>query len=83
MNRELVEIVGQYALLLERADETEIPLETAVRLQEDLAFRLQKLNPGDRTEFIRVLMEIAKEMSSAEDREILERLPDEAGILES
>jgi hypothetical protein len=80
MNRELVEIVAQYALFLERADESEIPLETAVRQQEDLAFRLQKLNSEDRNEFIRLLLEIANEMSSTGDRQILERLPDDVGI---
>lgn len=44
MNRELVEIVAQYALFLERADESGLSLATAVRLQEDLAYRLQKLS---------------------------------------
>jgi hypothetical protein len=82
MNRELVEIVAQYALFLERADESEIPLETAVRQQEDLAFRLQKLNSEDRSEFVRLLLEIANEISSADDRQILQRLPDDVGIRE-
>ena len=80
MNRELVEIVAQYALFLERADESEIPLETAVRQQEDLATRLQRLGAQEREEFIRLLQEIADQTSSSEDREILRRLPDDVGI---
>ncbi len=79
MNRELVEIVAQYVLFLER-EESEIPLETAVKQQEDLAYRLQKMTEDDRKEFVRVLADVARNMRSENDREILGRLPEEAGI---
>ena len=80
MKRALVEIVAQYALFLERAGESELPLEVSVRQQEDLAFRLQKLDPEERSEFIELLREVAGEMSSEEDRRILQRLPADVGI---
>ncbi|PYQ47122.1 MAG: hypothetical protein DMF78_24545 [Acidobacteria bacterium] len=80
MNRQLVEIVAQYALFLERASESEISLETIVRQQEDLAARLQKFSRDERQQFIQLLSEIAEETSSKEEREILLRLPDDVGI---
>jgi hypothetical protein len=80
VTRELVEIVAQYALFLERADESEIPLEVAVRQQEDLAFRLQRLSPVDRQEFVRLLVAVAKDVPTEGERQILLRLPDDVGI---
>lgn len=80
MNRTLVEIIVQYALFLERADESEIPLEMAVRQQEDLAFRLQKLSSIEREDFLRILEEIANGMASEEERKVLLRLPEDVGL---
>jgi hypothetical protein len=80
VNRHLVEIVAQYALFLERAPESEIPLETVVRQQEDLAACLQELSGDERHQFIQLLSEIAKETPAKEEREILLRLPDDVGI---
>jgi hypothetical protein len=80
MNRDLVEIIARYAILLEQADESELPLETAVRHQESLAFHLQRLSPEERRQFIQLLSEVASGVSSEEEREILSRLPDDVGI---
>jgi hypothetical protein len=80
MNSVLVGIIAQYALFLERADESEMPLEMVVRQQEDLAFRLQQLSTLERSEFVQILSALAHDVSNDEDREILLRLPDETGI---
>jgi len=80
MNSVLVGIIAQYALFLERADESAMPLEMVVRQQEDLAFRLQQLSTLERLEFVRILSAFADDVSNDEDREILLRLPDETGI---
>jgi hypothetical protein len=80
MSRELVEIIARYALLLEQAHESELPLETAVRHQEELASHLQRLSPEERREFIRLLAQVASGLSSQEERQILARLPDDVGI---
>jgi hypothetical protein len=80
MKRLLVEIVGQYAIFLQEVSESELSLETVVRHQEDLAAKLQRLTPDERHEFITLLAQIANGLSANEDREILRRLPDDAGI---
>ena len=80
MNRELVEIIAEYALFLEKASEAEISLETAVRQEEDLAYRLQKLSMEDRQTFIETLAEVANDFPVATDRQILLALPDAFGI---
>ena len=80
MNRHLVEIVAQYAICLEQTSESEFALETIVRHQEDLASKLQRLTPDERQQFIALLSEIAKGLPASEEREILLRLPDDAGI---
>jgi hypothetical protein len=78
MNRLLVELVAQYALFLERATE-DTSLETVVRQQEDMAARLQQLDPKDRALFLKTLEQIAKE-AEGEERDILLRLPEETGL---
>jgi hypothetical protein len=80
MIRLLVEIVAQYAICLEQSSESEFSLETAVRHQEDLAAKLQRLTPDERQQFISLLSEIANGLPSSEERGILLRLPDDAGI---
>jgi len=74
-----VELIAQYVLFLEHI-ENGVPLEAIVTRQEDLAERLQRLSPEDRAQFVRLLDQIAAETSSPEDRGILSRLPDDAGI---
>ncbi len=80
MNKALVELIAQFAVFLELADESEIPLETAVRQQEEMAFRMQKLSAEERTEFVRILHEVAEEEPFQAHREILRRLPEDVGI---
>ena len=80
MNRLLVEIVAQFALCLEQVSESGLSLETVVRYQEDLAAKLQRLTPDERQQFITLLAEVAKGLPSSEERGILLRLPDDAGI---
>jgi hypothetical protein len=76
----LVEIVAHFAVLLELADESEIPLRVAVREQEELAFRLQQLSKDERTEFL-LLQEIAKAETSLERRAILDKIPEDTGLV--
>ena len=80
MIKVLVELIAHFAIFLESADETMIPLETAVQQQEEMAFRLQRLTPEERAEFVRLLALVAEEESSPERRDILKRLPQEIGL---
>jgi len=81
MNRVLIEIVAHLAIFLEQADQDNFSLEQIVRQQEDMVFRLKKLNAGERSEFLRLLKEIASGQESQENRDILERFPEDAGLL--
>jgi hypothetical protein len=80
MIRVLVEIVAEYALFLERADDG-TSLEAFVRQQEDLVAHLQRLDDDDRAAFLNLLAQVAASRKG-EEREILERLPDDAGLRE-
>ena len=79
MNRELVEIIARYALLLEGSGDSEL-LDLAVQHQEDLALRLQRPSAEERQQFIQLLSEIARNLPAEEERKILLRLPDDVGI---
>jgi len=68
------------ALFFETAEESEVSLETAVRQHEEVAYRLQKLSPEERADFIRLLREVAKDERDQTRRELLERLPEDVGI---
>jgi hypothetical protein len=67
MNRQLVEIVAQYAICLEQAAESAFELETIVRHQEDLASKLQWLTLDERRQFIALLSEIANGRPASEE----------------
>ncbi len=81
MNRKLVEIIAHFAVFLELADESEIPLRVAVREQEELAFRLQKLSKDERVEFLQMLREIAQTETSQERRAVIEKIPENTGLI--
>ena len=76
----LVEIIAQAAIFLELSDEETIPLEIAVKQQEDMAFKLQQLSQEERREFIKILNEIAKDNPNREEKEVLLKLPEAVGI---
>lgn len=80
MNRVLVEIFVQFALFLEFTEEDQLELEAKVRLEEEYAYRLQRLGEADRIEFCRVLREVAEELTEGAQREYLEKLPKLIGI---
>ena len=80
MNRVLVEIVAQITLFLEQADESTVDLDAAVKQQEEMAFRLQRLSPEERRKFIAILEEIAAENPFEHQRRILRELPKAVGI---
>ena len=80
MTRELIEIIANLALFLEFSDESVLALEEAVKQQEDISARLQQLSPSQRQEFIETLREIAATLPYREQREYLERFPQEVGI---
>jgi len=79
MNRVLVGLIAEYAVFLERASEG-TSLETVVRQQEDMAARLQQLDSSERERFLDLLQQIAGE-TTGEEREILLRLPEDAGLI--
>jgi hypothetical protein len=80
MNRPLVEIVAQMALFLEQADDSTVGLDAAVKQQEEMAFRLQRLSPEERLKFIEILEEITAENPFEDQRRILRELPKAVGI---
>ena len=80
MTRILVHVIAQAALFLEFADDVTLDPDFAVKQQEDMAFQLQQLPPVDRSEFVRLLNEIACEWPSEQEREYLRALPDAIGI---
>lgn len=76
-----MEIIAHFAVFLELADESEIPLRVAVREQEELAFRLQKLSKDERVEFLQMLREIAQTETSQERRAVIEKIPENTGLI--
>jgi hypothetical protein len=80
MTRVLIQVIAQVAVFLEFADETTLDPDSAVKQQEDMAFQLQQLPPADRSEFIRLLYEIAGEWPSEQKREYLRGFPQAIGI---
>ena len=79
MNRTLVQVIAQVAVFLEFADESVLNLDAAVKLQEDMAFRLPH-GPADRRDFTRLLFEVADEWPSADGRHYLRALPGAIGL---
>jgi 2-oxo-4-hydroxy-4-carboxy--5-ureidoimidazoline (OHCU) decarboxylase len=80
VNRVLVQVIAQLASFLEFAAEDVLELEAAVKQQEDMAFKLQQLTAAERTEFIRLLHQVADESPSAAERAYLRSLPELLGI---
>ena len=80
MNRVLVQVIAQLAIFLEFAAEDVLQLEAAVQQQEDMAFQLQQLTAAERTEFIRVLNQVADEWPYDTGRAYLRSLPEFLGI---
>jgi hypothetical protein len=75
-----VQVIAQAALFLEFADDATLNPDAAVKQQEDLAFLLQQLPPADRSEFIRLLSEVAGEWQGEQERQYLLNLPEAIGI---
>jgi hypothetical protein len=80
VNRALVQVIAQVAVFLEFADGATLDPDAAVRKQEDMAFLLQQLPPADRSQFIRMLSEVAGEWPSKQEQQYLLNLPDAIGI---
>ena len=80
MTRVLVQVIAQLAVFLEFANEATLDPDAAVQQQEYIAFQLQQLPPADRSEFIRLLNEIAGEWRSRQQQEYLRDLPEAIGI---
>ena len=80
MTRVLVQVIAQAALFLEFADDATLDPDSAVKQLEDMAYQLQQLPPVDRSEFVRLLNEIADEWPNKEKRECLLGLPEAFGI---
>ena len=80
VNRVLVQVIAQVALFLEFADDATLNPDDAVKQQEVLAFQLQQLPPADRSEFIRMLSQVAGEWPTDRERQYLLNLPEAIGI---
>ena len=80
VNQILVQVIAQVAVFLEFADDATLDPDAAVRQQEDMAFLLQQLPPADRSEFIRMLSEVAGQWPSKQERQYLLNLPEAIGI---
>jgi hypothetical protein len=80
VNRTLVQVIAQLAIFLEFTTEDVLELQAAVQQQEDMAFRLQQLTAAERTEFIRLLHQVADEWPNDSERAYLRSLPELLGI---
>lgn len=80
MNRTLVEIVADYAVLMELSAEDDVSLETSTRALESIGWRLQGMTPTERGEFAVMIRQVAEERASPAEREFLSNLPDAAGL---
>jgi hypothetical protein len=80
MNQVLVQVIAHVAVFLEFADDATLDPDAAVKQQEDLAFQLQQLPPADRSEFIRMLNEVAGQWPSEQERQYLLSLPEAIGL---
>lgn len=80
MNRTLVQVIAQLAIFLEFTTEDVLEVQAAVQQQEDMAFRLQQLTAAERTEFIRLLHQVADEWPNDSERAYLRSLPELLGI---
>jgi hypothetical protein len=80
VSRTLVQVIAQLAVFLEFADESVLNADDAVKQQEDMAFHLQQLAPADRSEFTRLLNEVAREWPGEQQRKYLRDLPEAIGI---
>jgi hypothetical protein len=81
MIRTLVQLIAEFAITLELADESMISLDTATQMQEEMAFRLQSLTPDERSKFLSALASIAEEETAPGRKAILERLPGDCGLI--
>jgi hypothetical protein len=80
VNRVLVQVIAQLAIFLEFATEDVLQLDWAVKQQEDMAYGLQQLAPAERTEFIRLLNQVADQWPNDTERAHLRSLPEAVGI---
>jgi hypothetical protein len=80
VNQVLVQVIAQVAVFMEFADDATLNPDAAVKQQEDLAFQLQQLAPADRSEFIRLLSEVAGQWPNERERQFLLDLPEAIGI---
>jgi hypothetical protein len=80
VNRVLVQVIAQLAIFLEFAAEDVLQLDWAVKQQEDMAYGLQQLTSAERTEFIRLLNQVADEWPNDTERAYLRSLPEAVGI---
>jgi hypothetical protein len=80
VNQVLVQVIAQVAVFMEFADDATLDPDAAVKQQEDLAFQLQQLPPADRSEFIRLLSEVAGQWPNERERQFLLGLPEAIGI---
>jgi hypothetical protein len=82
MKNVLVEIVADFALLMEFAGEDEVSLETSTRALETLGWQLKKLDADERDEFIAAIRAEAKRRAAPGEREFLLGLPEAAGLID-
>jgi hypothetical protein len=75
----LVEIVAEFLLSIEKAPDDRIDPDFAVQLEEDVAYRLQSLDPASRGELARILRTVAAGTANAEDAAFIRELPDALG----
>jgi hypothetical protein len=80
VNRVLVQVIAQMAVFLEFADDATLDPDASVQQLEDMASQLQQLPPAHRSEFIRMLSEVAREWPSEREQQYLLDLPEAIGI---
>jgi hypothetical protein len=75
-----VRVIAHVAVFLEFADDATLDADAAVQQLEDMASQLQQLAPTERSQFIRLLDEVAQDWPSEQQRHYLHDLPAAIGI---
>jgi len=82
VNDTLIEIIADFAVLMEFADDSQISPETAANALESMGWRLQKFDDTQRAEFKRAIRAVAERHPVQAEREFLLQLPAAAGLFD-
>ncbi len=82
MNDEpLMEALIDVLLFLDLGDEEVVDEDAAVEMMEQIGAQLHRLDPSTKQRFVQFVLDRARETESKEQREALETLPEDFGLV--